>query len=67
MWLHAYKSWNMTTIGNMDKIIPIPIGLDYLSVSKIAKILNIDITPAILSKLQKLETYEIKRMRKEVK
>lgn len=45
-------------VGAQGFISPCPVGLDYTAVYMVAKTLNIDITPAILSGLQALEFYE---------
>ena len=39
-----------------------PIGLDYTAVCHVAKIAEMDITPAVMGKIQALEHHELKRM-----
>ncbi len=40
-----------------------PTGIDYSAIELVTKTLNVDLSPALLYKLQKLEEFEIKRWR----
>lgn len=53
--------WRVGIVGAGGFIGPQPLGLDYGAVYAVARTLTIEITPAVLRKLQVLEVYECKK------
>ena len=65
LWLSVKTQWRVGIMGAQGFMCPVPIGLDYSAVHSIAETLDIDISPAVLHKLQALEGFEIKRARED--
>jgi hypothetical protein len=66
LWNVANRQWCVGTVGNMDRIMSIPLGLDYTAMFTIANAMDIDVCPSMLRKIHMLEKYEIERIRKEL-
>jgi len=58
LWNTVNTQWRMGRNG--------PVGLDYPAVMSVSQVLFIEITPAILHKIRKLEEYELKRLHEKV-
>lgn len=61
LWQHSQTQWLWS--GGMETILT---GLNYPAVYKIAKTMDIEITPNILSKIQALEWSTIRRLRQKM-
>lgn len=53
LWNEAKTQWRVSEYG--------PVGLDYPAVFAVAKLLNIDLTPAMLAKLRVIEAAVLER------
>lgn len=51
----------------MGGSVPLPMGLDYNAVKVVADMLDIEPSPGDFAKIQKLERYELNRMREMIK
>ncbi|MDU2063781.1 MAG: DUF1799 domain-containing protein [Sporomusaceae bacterium] len=63
LWIAVRTQWRTGIIGAAGMMTPCPTGLDYPAVYATAKILEIDVTPALFHKLQALEIFELKRVK----
>lgn len=57
LWNAACTQWR-TSFGGV-------VGIDYTAVFYIAQAMDIEITPALMEKLKRLEMYEVSRLNKE--
>ena len=62
LWLHCQTQWNWS--GGME---PLLTGLDYPGIYRIAEMMDVEITPSDLYKLQALEWDTIQRTREKMK
>jgi hypothetical protein len=63
LWCAVKTQWRLGITGMNGMMSPLPIGLDYPSVYTVARTLDMDMTPALLHKLQTLEDFEIERFK----
>lgn len=63
LWAHVYTQWRYGSVGGMGGSVPMPMGLDYSAVKVAAEMLDIDPSPGDFAKIQKLERFELNRMR----
>lgn len=67
LWAHCYTQWRYSSAGGMGGSVPLPMGLDYNAVKVVADMLDIEPSPGDFAKIQKLERYELNRMREMIK
>lgn len=67
VWSRSYTQWRYGSIGGMGGAAPVPMGLDYNAVFAVARMLDIELSPGDFIKIQKLERFELNRMREMVK
>ena len=58
--------WRVGVFGAHGFMGPCLIGLDYSAIAVTAEMLEIDISPAVLHKLQALELFEINRSKEDI-
>lgn len=67
LWTHVQTQWRFCSYGaGMGASVPIPCGLDYTAVERVAAMLDIEMTAGLLYRIQALEVYTLDNIRKEM-
>lgn len=67
LWTHVQTQWRFCSYGvGMGASVPIPCGLDYTAVERVAAMLDIEMTAGLLYRIQALEVYTLDNIRKDM-